>query len=106
MILTDHADLCIAPLSGKSFNGAEVKGPVDLGTGQLQTPITLNATIVGLTFLLEGTLGRPAAMAKMYSVRSPKTLPVILNKEELTRLHRCRLAAFIDGREATLFGSL
>ena len=49
---------------------------VDRGT----SPITLNATIVGLNLLFEVTLGRPEAMAKMQSVRVPKKLPVILNK--------------------------
>ena len=58
---------------------------VDEGT----SPITLNATIVGLNFLFEVTLGRPEAMAKMQSVRVPQKLPVILNKEEVTRLLGC-----------------
>ena len=40
---------------------------IDQGT----SPITLNATIVGLNFLFEVTLGRPEAMAKMQSVRVP-----------------------------------
>ncbi|OYU43139.1 MAG: hypothetical protein CFE44_20040 [Burkholderiales bacterium PBB4] len=43
---------------------------IDLGT----SPITLNATIVGLNFLFEVTLGRPEAMAKMKSVRVPQKL--------------------------------
>ena len=38
---------------------------VDHGT----SPITLNATIVGLNFLFEVTLGRPEVMARMQSVR-------------------------------------
>ena len=58
---------------------------VDKGT----SPITLNATIVGLNFLFEVTLGRPQAMAKMQSVRVPQKLPVILSKEEVTRLLGC-----------------
>ena len=55
---------------------------IDQGT----SPITLNATIVGLNFLFEVTLGRPEAMAKMQSVRVPHKLPVVLSKEEVTRL--------------------
>jgi len=55
---------------------------IDQGT----SPITLNATIVGLNFLFEVTLGRPEAMAKMQSVRVPQKLPVILSKDEVTRL--------------------
>jgi integrase/recombinase XerD len=58
---------------------------IDQGT----SPITLNATIVGLNFLFEVTLGRPEAMAKMQSVRVPHKLPVILSKEEVTRLIAC-----------------
>lgn len=53
------------------------------------SPITLNATIMGLKFLFDITLGRPEAMAKMQSVRVPQTLPVILSKEEVTRLIAC-----------------
>jgi site-specific recombinase XerD len=53
------------------------------------SPITLNATIVGLNFLFEVTLGRPEAMAKMQSVRVPQKLPVVLSKEEVTRLLGC-----------------
>lgn len=53
------------------------------------SPITLNATIVGLNFLFEVSLGRPELMAKMQSVRVPHKLPVILNKAEVTRLIAC-----------------
>ena len=58
---------------------------IDQGT----SPITLNATIVGLNFLFEVTLGRPEAMAKMQSVRVPHKLPVILSKDEVSRLIAC-----------------
>lgn len=58
---------------------------IDQGT----SPITLNATIVGLNFLFEITLGRPEAMAKMQSVRVPLKLPVVLSKDEVTRLIAC-----------------
>ena len=55
---------------------------VDKGT----SPITLNATITGLTFLFDVTLDRKDAMAKMQSVRIPHRLPVVLSKEEVARL--------------------
>jgi site-specific recombinase XerD len=55
---------------------------VDEGT----SPITLNATITGLTFLFDVTLDRKDAMAKMQSVRIPHRLPVVLSKEEVARL--------------------
>jgi len=58
---------------------------VDKGT----SPITLNATIVALNFLFTVTLGRPEAMAKMQSVRVPRKLPVVLSKQEVTRLLGC-----------------
>ena len=50
------------------------------------SPITLNATIVGLNFLFDITLGRPELMAKMQSVRVPRKLPVVLSKEEMAKL--------------------
>lgn len=55
---------------------------VDAGT----SPITLNATITGLTFFFDVTLGREDAMAKMQSVRVPHRLPVVLSREEVARL--------------------
>jgi site-specific recombinase XerD len=50
------------------------------------SPITLNATIVGLNFFFSITLGREEVMAKMQSVRVPHRLPVVLSKEEVARL--------------------
>lgn len=55
---------------------------VDAGT----SPITLNATITGLTFLFDVTLGCKDVMARMQSVRVPQRLPVVLSKEEVGRL--------------------
>ncbi len=48
--------------------------------------ITLNATIVGLNFFFSITLDREEVMSKMQSVRVPQRLPVVLSKEEVTRL--------------------
>ena len=42
------------------------------------SPITLNATITGLKFFFDVTLGRGELMAKMQPVRVPRTLPVVL----------------------------
>ena len=50
------------------------------------TPPTLNATITGLRFFFEVTLGNPALMAKMKAVPQPQTLPVVLSREEVARL--------------------
>ena len=55
---------------------------VDAGTG----PVTINATITGLRFFFDITLGRPELLAKMQPVRVPRTLPVVLSREEAARL--------------------
>jgi site-specific recombinase XerD len=48
--------------------------------------ITLNATITGLKFFFEATLGQKDLMAKMHPVRVRRTLPIILSREEVARL--------------------
>jgi integrase/recombinase XerD len=50
------------------------------------SPITLNATITGLTFVFEVTLKRPELMSKMSHIRVARTLPVVLSREEASRL--------------------
>jgi integrase/recombinase XerD len=55
---------------------------VDAGT----SPVSLNATITGLTFFFDVTLGRKDLMSKMQSVRVPQRLPVVLSREEVSRL--------------------
>src|SRR5450755_3896311 len=50
------------------------------------SPITLNATITRLKFFFEVTMTRPELMAKMRPVRVAHTLPVILSREEVSRL--------------------
>jgi integrase/recombinase XerD len=55
---------------------------VDAGT----SPITLNATLTGLKFFFDITLGRGELMAKMQPVKVPRTLPVVLSPEEVSRL--------------------
>ena len=55
---------------------------VDQGT----SPITLNATITGLRFFFEVTLERADLMARMSTVRVPRTLPVVLSRDEAARL--------------------
>ena len=53
------------------------------------SPITLNATITGLTFLFDVTLGNGDVLAKMKPVRVPHKIPVVLNKQEVARLLAC-----------------
>jgi integrase/recombinase XerD len=55
---------------------------VDRGT----SPITLNATITGLKFFFDITLDRAELMAKMKPVSVPRTLPVVLSREEVSAL--------------------
>jgi len=50
------------------------------------SPISLNAAITGLKFFFETTLGRDDLMAKMRPVYLPRTLPVILSREEVGQL--------------------
>jgi integrase/recombinase XerD len=55
---------------------------VDTGT----SPTTINATLSGLKFFFDVTLGRGELMVKMQPVRQPRKLPVVLSCEEVARL--------------------
>jgi integrase len=55
---------------------------VDQGT----SPATVNAIIMGLKFFFDVTLIRGELMAKMQSVRMPRTLPVVPSRDEVARL--------------------
>jgi site-specific recombinase XerD len=55
---------------------------VDGGT----SPITLNATLTGLRFFFDITMGRLDLMARMQSVKLPRTVPVVLSVQEASRL--------------------
>jgi len=55
---------------------------VDSGT----SPITLNATLTGLRFFFDITMGRLELMAKMQPVKLPRILPVVLSPQEVSRL--------------------
>lgn len=48
--------------------------------------ISLNAAIIGLKFFFDVTLNHPQLMSKMQLVRIPRTLPVVLSREEVARL--------------------
>jgi len=50
------------------------------------SPITLNSTISGLKFFFDMTLSRGELMAKMQPVHVPRTLLVVLSREEVSRL--------------------
>jgi integrase/recombinase XerD len=50
------------------------------------SPITLNSTITGLKFFFDITLGQAELMAKMQPVHVPRTLPVVLSRDEVARL--------------------
>jgi integrase len=55
---------------------------VDTGT----SPITLNATLTGLKFFFEITLGRGELMARMQPVMLPRTVPGVLSMQEAAAL--------------------
>ena len=55
---------------------------VDHGT----SPVSLNAAITGLKFFFEVTLDQGELMAKMQPVQVPRTLPVVLSRDEAARL--------------------
>jgi integrase/recombinase XerD len=55
---------------------------VQVGT----SPISINATIIGIRFFLENTLDRPELVRKLRPVRVEQKLPIILSREEVTRL--------------------
>jgi site-specific recombinase XerD len=50
------------------------------------SPVSLNATITGLKFFFEVTLGRAELIDKMHAVRVPQKLPVVLSCDEVARL--------------------
>jgi site-specific recombinase XerD len=50
------------------------------------SPISLNGAITGLKFFFEVTLGDAERLGKMQPVRVPRTLPVVLSREEVARL--------------------
>jgi integrase/recombinase XerD len=50
------------------------------------SPVSLNAAITGLKFFFEVTLDQSELMAKMQPVQVPRTLPVVLSREEAARL--------------------
>ena len=55
---------------------------VDEGT----SAVSVNATLTGLKFFFEVTVDRGHLMAKVQPVRVPLTLPVVLSREEVSRL--------------------
>src|SRR5437868_6037484 len=55
---------------------------VDHGT----SPVSLNAAITGLKFFFTITADQAGLMARMQPVRVPRTLQVVLSREEVSRL--------------------
>ena len=50
------------------------------------SPVSLNAAITGLKFFFEVTLDHAELIARMQPVRVPRTLPVVLSRDEVARL--------------------
>ena len=80
---------CFATYLGRSPDTATVE---DLRNFQLHlvdggsSPISLNATLTGLRFFFDITLDRRDLMARMQPVKVPRTLPVVLSAQEVSRL--------------------
>jgi len=55
---------------------------VDAGT----SPIALNATLTGLKFFFDTTLGRSEVVARLQPVKVPRTVPVVLSTLEAAQL--------------------
>ncbi len=55
-------------------------------TDQGTSRITINATITALRFFFEVTVGDPSIASKLKSVPVPRKLPVVLSREEVSRL--------------------
>ena len=79
----------LAAFLGRSPDTATVE---DLRRYQLHlvdhgvSPVSLNAAITGLKFFFEVTLDQGELMAKMSPVQVPRTLPVVLSRDEVSRL--------------------
>jgi len=79
----------LAGLLGRSPDSATAE---DLRRFQLHlvdhgiSPVSLNATITGLRFFFEVTLERTDLMARMSTVAVPRKLPVVLSRDEVSRL--------------------
>ncbi len=54
------------------------------------SPVSLNAAITGLKFFFDVTLDHADLMAKMQTVRIPRTLPIILSRDEVGALFAAR----------------
>jgi len=50
------------------------------------SPITLNATLTGLKFFFDTTLGRSEVVARLRPVKVPRTVPVVLSTLEAAQL--------------------
>jgi integrase/recombinase XerD len=82
----------VVNFSGFFGRSPDTATPEDLRRYQLYlvdtgiSNVMLNATITALRFFFQVTLNRADALAKMSPVREPRTLPVVLSREEVARL--------------------
>jgi integrase/recombinase XerD len=82
----------VVKFSGFFGRSPDTATPEDLRRYQLYlvdtgiSNVMLNATITALRFFFQVTLDRADALAKMSPVREPRTLPVVLSREEVARL--------------------
>ena len=66
---------------------------------------TINATITGLKFFFKVTLDKPDLLRKMSTVYEPRTLPVILNPDEVKRLIEATISLKYKAALATAYGA-
>ena len=87
-----HYIRAVRQFAGFLGRSPDTAGVEDLRRYQLHlvdngiSPISLNAAITGLKFFFEVTLDHGELMYKMRPVRVPQTLPVVLSREEVSRL--------------------
>jgi len=87
-----HYIRAVRQFAGFLGRSPDTAGVEDLRRYQLHlvdqgvSPISLNAAITGLKFFFEVTIDHGELMYKMQPVRVPHTLPVVLSREEVSRL--------------------
>lgn len=66
---------------------------------------TINCTISGLRFLFQYTLDKPQVVRKLHPVTVPRTLPAILNVDEVARLLRAAIHPKYKAALAVAYGA-
>ncbi|BFM07247.1 tyrosine-type recombinase/integrase [Halioxenophilus aromaticivorans] len=67
--------------------------------------ISINAAIAGLRFFFNVTVGDPEVAAKLATVSTPRTLPVVLSAEEVARLLEAAANAKVQAALSVAYGA-